>query len=298
MPVLNSCYQALYQCPVVRLKGYARQYGLAGAPLAYLDFGGATGSAKDGLAEGMLALATQRGALKSGQPVVEASSGTFAAALTIAARASGHPVFLAVPITLQDARKATLQALGARLVFSSGLHGRKGAEELAQLTAKEVGGYYVNYFANDDNPDYHRRITGPRILKETEAQIDAIVAGVGSGGTITGVGEHVRAWHSHIRMIAVEPYESQAIGGKFIGKHGIPGLGAGFVPENYNPYVVDKVMAVPSGEALRAARDVLHTDGVPACASAGATLFAARKLIESGYAKRPLCVFSGRTIYE
>lgn len=298
MPVLGSCYQALYHCPVVRLSGYAQKHSLAAAPLAYLDFGAATGSAKDGLAEGMLALAAKRGVLKAGQPVVEASSGTFAAALTIAARASGHPVVLAVPITLPEQRKMALQALGAKLVFSGGLYGRKGAEELAAKTAQELGGYYIDYFSSDDNPEYHRRVTGPRILQETNAQIDAIVAGVGSGGTITGVGEHVKAWHNEIRMVAVEPYESQAIGGGFIGKHAIPGLGAGFVPENYNPYIVDIVMAVPSGEAQRAAKEVLRTDGVPACPSAGAVLYAARQLLEKGRAKRPLCIFSGRAIYE
>ncbi|WP_419510088.1 pyridoxal-phosphate dependent enzyme, partial [Candidatus Allofournierella excrementavium] len=121
---------------------------------------------------------------------------------------------------------------------------------------------------------------------------------MGSGGTVTGVGEHVKAWTNHIRMVAVEPYESQAIGGGFIGRHGIPGLGAGFVPQNYNPYIVDRVVAVATGEALRAARDVLRTDAIPAAPSAGATLFAARTLLEQGKAKSALCVFSGRQLYE
>lgn len=296
--MLKSYYQSLYTCPVVKLGGYARQHGLQGEILAYLDFGGATGSAKDGLAQSMLALAAARGALTPGQPVVEASSGTFGAALTIAARLSGHPVTLAVPETLAPERQAYLKSLGAKLMYGSALQGRKGLEALARRTAGECGGYYMDYFANDDNPEHHRRVTGPAILKATGAGIDAIVAGVGSGGTVTGVGEHVRAWHDHIRMVAVEPYESQAIGGGFLGKHGIPGLGAGFVPENYNPYVVDIVLAVTSGDAQRAAKEVLRTDGVPACVSAGAALFAARQLIEKGRAKRPLCIFSGRQIYE
>lgn len=298
MPVLTSYYQHLYDCPVVELRGYAARHKLPGQVLAYLDFGGATGSAKDGLAEGMLALAAERGQLKAGQMVVEASGGTFASALTIAARASGHPVTLAVPDTLPQARQEVLRRLGAKLVFSGGLYGRRAAEQLAARTAEECGGYYVNYFANDDNPEYHRRVTGPAILRQTDADIDAIVAGVGSGGTITGVGEHVKAWQNQISMVAVEPYESQAIGGGFIGRHAIPGLGAGFVPENYNPYIVDLLMAVPSGEAQRAAREVLRTDGVPACVSAGATLYAARQLLEKGKAKRALCIFSGRMVYE
>ena len=193
---------------------------------------------------------------------------------------------------------AVVGLLGAKLLYSSPLDGRRGMEQLARQTAESCGGYYMDYFANDDNPEHHRRVTGPAILKATGGQIDAVVAGVGSGGTVTGVGEHIRAWHDHIKIVAVEPYESQAIGGGFVGKHGIPGLGAGFVPANYNPYVVDLVMAVTSGDAQRAAREVLLTDGIPACPSAGAVLFAARQLIEKGKARRPLCIFSGRVTYD
>lgn len=295
MPILNTCYQALYRCPVVQLNGYARRFSLPGTPLAYLDFGGATGTSKDGLAAGMLAFAAERGELAPGQPVVEASSGIFAAALTLAANTTGHPVFLCVPISLPEPRKTFLSSLGAELVFSSGIHGHEGAVKLAKEVAKKENGYFIDHFANDDNPEYHRRFTGPRILKETDAQIDAIIAGVGSGGTITGVGEYTKAWHNEIRIVAVEPYESQAIGGGFIGRHDIPGLGVGFVPENYNPYVVDTLMAIPSAEAHKAARDVLCTDGIPADASAGAVLYAARQLLEKGHVKRPLCIFCGRT---
>ena len=301
MAVFKNYYQYLYACPVVELTGYTARFEAPGRIFAYLDFAGPTGSAKDGLAEGMLALAAQRGDLKKGQPVVEASGGTFAAALCIAARRSGHPVYLVVSPTLPGERQKLLQRLGAQLVLCpEGMSRRKAAREKALRTAGERGGYYLDYFNNDDNPEYHRRITGPAILKATHGgeDIDTIVAGVGSGGTVTGVGEHVKAWTSHIRMVAVEPYESQAIGGGFIGRHGIPGLGAGFVPQNYNPYIVDRVVAVATGEALRAARDVLRTDAIPAAPSAGAALFAARTLLEQGKAKSALCVFSGRQLYE
>ena len=135
-------------------------------------------------------------------------------------------------------------------------------------------------------------------MKETDSQLDAVVIGVGSGGTITGVGEYLRAWENTVKVVAVEPYESQAIGGGFPGRHGIAGLGAGFVPENYNPYVVDRVMAVNTGEAQRAADEVVRTDGVPADVSGGAVLAAARLLVEKGEAARPLCVFCGRRSLE
>ncbi len=302
MSISQSYYQTLYTCPIVELSHYAAVHHLKGKIYAYLDFGGATGSAKDGLAEGMLAIAYENGLLTRGQAIVEASSGTFAAALTIAARAAGHPVILAVPESLSLARQNALKALGAKLVFSGAFYGRAGAEQLAEQIAQEKNAYFTNYFSNDFNPEYHRRITGKTIVKAisqtTPSLVDAVVCGVGSGGTITGVGETVRAWTNDVKMIAVEPYESQALGGGFLGKHHIPGLGAGFVPNNYNPYVVDLVYSVTSGDAVRAAKEVLRTDGIPACVSAGAALFSARQLMETGESQNALCIFSGRQMYD
>ena len=297
MAVLKNYYQHLYNCPIVELSGYAAAHRLPGRIFAYLDFGGPTGTAKDGLAEGMLALAAERGALAKGQPVIEASAGSFAAALTIAAVHSGHPVFLVVPASLPPQRQQQLKDLGAKLIFSSTTQGHRGLAALAEKKAEELGAYFVNFFANDDNPEYHRRVTGPAILKNCPG-LDTIVIGVGSGGTITGVGEYVRAWENQIRMVAVEPHESRVISGGFPGKHNIPGLGAGFVPENYNPYVVDAVISVASGDAAKAARHVLRTDAVPASTSGGAALYAAHKLLQEGRAQNVLCVFSGRRMWE
>ncbi len=302
MPIRKHYYQTLYDCPIVELVNYEKRYSLPGRLYAYLDFGGATGTAKDGLAEGMLALAAQKGRLAPGQPVVEAGSSTFAAALTLAAGAAGHPVYLAMPESVSLTRQAALKGMGAHLVFSGSLYGRAGAERLAEETAEKYAGYYLDYFRNDDNPEYHRRVTGPAVTKAIEGEgkslVDAIVVGVGSGGTITGVGETVKAWTNDVRIVAVEPYESQAIGGGFLGKHSIAGIGAGFVPDNYNAYVVDLVSAVTSGDAAQAAKEVLLADGIPACASAGATLAAARRMLESGQSKAALCIFSGRQLYD
>ena len=295
--MLDSYYLDVYKCPVVRLGGYSGRHGLAASILAYLDFGGATGTAKDGVAETMLAFAAERGVLKPGMPVVEASSGSFGAALAVSCATTGHPCFLVVPSTLPMKRRQLLQSLGARLVMcSSG--GHRARETVAAETAKRYGGYYTNYFANDDNPEYHRRVTGPQILRAAGDNVDAIVIGVGSGGTITGVGEYIRAWNSLIRMVAVEPAECAVLSGGMVGQHGIAGIGAGFVPDNYNKYVVDTVLAVSTADAERAAKEVLLFDGVPACTSAGATLAAATQLVAAGKCKRPLCVFSGRRTYD
>ena len=298
MPIYPNFYQTLSACPIVELRGYAAACGLKGRLYAYLDFAGPTGTARDGLAEGMLALAIEKKKLSTGQPIIEAASGPFAAALTLAGLTAGHPVVLVMPEDAPALRQETLLRLGAQIRHSPARSGVNGARRLAVQTAAANGWYYMDWLANDDNPEYHRRVTGPQILKAAGDAIDAVVIGVGSGGTITGVAEYLKAWNSMIRIVAVEPSECAAISGGFIGHHSIAGIGPGFVPENYNPYVVDTVLTVSSADAERAAREVLFYDGIPACSSAGATLCAATQLMGTGKCNRPLCIFAGRRTYE
>ena len=298
MPIYPNFYQTLSACPIVELRGYAAACGLKGRLYAYLDFAGPTGTARDGLAEGMLALAIEKKKLNTGQPIIEAASGPFAAALTLAGLTAGHPVVLVMPEDAPALRQETLLRLGAQIRHSPARSGVNGARRLAAQTAAANGWYYMDWLANDDNPEYHRRVTGPQILKAAGDAIDAVVIGVGSGGTITGVAEYLKAWNSMIRIVAVEPSECAAISGGFIGHHSIAGIGPGFVPENYNPYVVDTVLTVSSADAERAAREVLFYDGIPACSSAGATLCAATQLMGTGKCNRPLCIFAGRRTYE
>ena len=295
MPILHSYYQDVYRCPIVRLDGYSAQHGLSTGILAYLDFGGATGSSKDGLAETMLAFATERGTLQPGMPVVEASSGSFGAALAVSCATTGHPCILVVPSNLPIAQRKRLQDLGAHIIACSS-SGRRAMERVAEDTAKRYGGYYTHYFSNDDNPEYHRRVTGPQIYKNAGDAIDAIVIGVGSGGTVTGVGETIKAWTNDVRIAAVEPYESQALGGGLTGPHGISDLGYGFVPENFNAYVVDNVIAVNTTDAQRAAQKVLRTDAIPASVASGAVLQAAAQLIHVGASRSALAILPGRQI--
>lgn len=299
MSVRNNYYETLYERPTVALKGYCAKHKLEGMIYAYLGYGGATNSAKDALAEGMLALATEKGLLAPGQIVIEASSGSFAVALAIACAHSNHPLILCMPANVPVARQQMFARLGASVVLVSYLTGRIEVADRARQIAAEKNAYFVNYFENDLNAEFHRRITGPAIVNAIGDDLDAIVAGVGSGGTVTGVGEYAKAWVPDVRIIAVEPYESQAIGGSMIGKHHIPGLGAGFVPENYNPYVVDAVMAVPSTKANNTAFEVLLTDAIPAGASSGAVLAAAEQLMrEQPAVKKVACIFAGKSLYE
>ena len=301
MPIYPNFYQTLTPCPVVELRGYAAANGLKGRLFAYLDFNGPTGTARDGLAEGMLALAIEQKKLAPGQPIIEAVSGPFATALTLAGLTAGHPVVLVMPEDAPALRQENLLRLGAQIQHSPARSGLAGARAMAAQTAAANGWYYTDWLANDNNPEYHRRVTGPAILqniaREGASLVDAITVGVGSAGTVTGVGETIKAWTNDVRIVAVEPAECAAISGGFIGQHSIAGIGPGFVPENYNPYVVDTVLTVTTADAERAAREVLFFDGVPACTSAGATLAAAVQLLSMGKAKRPLCVFAGRHIY-
>lgn len=298
MPIYPNLYRALPACPIVELRGYAAACGLNGRLYAYLDFNGPTGTARDGLAEGMLALAVQRGRLASGQPVIEAVSGPFATALLLAGQTFGHPVVLVMPEDAPAQRQENLLRLGAQILHSPARNGLAGARSLAAETAAANGWYHLNWLANDDNPEYHRRVTGPaitqNIVREGKSMVDTITIGVGSGGTITGVGETVKAWTNDVRIVAVEPYESQALSGGMTGPHSIPDIGFGLVPENYNDYVVDNIAAVTSADALRAAQRVLRTDAIPASVSSGAALHAAAQLIANGTSRSALAVFSGR----
>ena len=293
----GTIYNTLYERPMVKLEGYARRYGLEGELLAYLNYGGSTNSAKDALAEGMLALALERGQLRPGQALVEASSGTFAVALTVAGVHSGHPVHLVMPGTVTPDRQQYFAKLGAHVELTNYVYGRTGTIQRAQALAQELDGYFINYFANDDNPEYHRRVTGPAILRAAGGELSAVVAGVGSGGTITGVGEYLKAWAGNVWTVAVQPFESQSLTGGFSGKHGIAGIGSGFVPDNYNPYIVDEVVSVTTGDAVTAAREVLASDAIPAAGSCGAVLCAARELL-TRQPGRVVCVFNGATLFE
>ena len=277
MPIYPNFYQTLTACPIVELRGYAAACGLKGRLYAYLDFAGPTGTARDGLAEGMLALAIEKKKLLPGQPIIEAASGPFAAALTLAGLTAGHPVVL---------------------VHSPSRSGAAGARRLAAQMAADNHWYDMNWLANDDNPEYHRRVTGPAIVqaiaREGKSAVDAIVIGVGSGGTVTGVGETIKAWTNDVRIAAVEPYESQALGGGLTGPHGITDMGYGFVPDNFNAYVVDNVVAVNTTDAQRAAQKVLRTDAIPASVASGAVLQAAAQLIIVGASRAALAILPGR----
>ena len=260
----------------VRLSGLTARYDPPAELVAFVTGFGPTGTGRDALAEGMIRLAEEAGLLAAGQTIVETGSGSFAAALALAGYRTGHPVVLCLPDTVPENRRRQLSALGARLGICP--HGRSGCEAKARHLAESRGYYYMDWCANDLNPEYHRRVTGPALRKALEDRLDFLVAGAGSGGTLTGCGEYLKAWSGNVKVVAVEPAESRVLSGGAPGRHGLEGIGFGFVPENYNPYIVNKVQPVTTGDGKKFAGEALLCDGIPASAAGGAVIGAGLEL--------------------
>lgn len=278
---------------LVQLPGLCARYRPAAELLAFFNFTGPTGSFKDSLAEGMIRLAEQTGALAPGALITEASAGSFGAALALAGHRTGHPVVLCLPSTVPLLRQQQLAGYGAKLALCGPT--QEEGEQRATAIAAANNGYFMDRFANDLNPEYHRRVTGPALLQATGAKLDMVVAGVGTGGTISGVGEHIKAWTNGVQMVGIEPAESGVLTGGFAGPHGLAGIGCGFVPENYNPYIVDKVLRVSTGDGKQTAQDALLLDGLPLCPAAGAVLAGALSLAReaANAGKRIVAILGG-----
>ncbi len=277
MPVYASYNEALPRNSFVLLSGLARRLKLPAQIVAKLDFWGPSGFIYDRVAAEMLDMAMEAGELERGDTVIEASSGPFATSLCIAAARRGLKVTLCVPESLSARSQKMFTALGAILQYVPGGDGRTGMLRRANALVQEGCGYFLNYLDNDNNPEVHRRTTGPEIMEALHDSFDYFVAGVNSAGTITGTSEYLKAW-SNIKTIAVEPYENQVLTGGFAGKHGIVGMGLPFIPPNYNPYIVDGVMTASTGDANAMADTVFYTDGVPVSIAGGAALAACVEL--------------------
>ncbi len=283
--MISSSY--LTCTPVIRtalLTRYSQKLGLAAPLIAAIQFDGATGSCADHVAEGILRLAEADGVLTAGMPVVEAGYGSFALALALACKRLGHPLTLVMPGSVGHDRQELLRRMGADVAVTNPLYGRDGTLEAARRLAEEQGGYFVDQFDNQYNIEFHKRFTGPALLRALGSNadgapaVDAAVIGVGSAGTLSGVGEYLKGWAGNVKIIAVEPHECSVLSGGFAGKHSIPGLGCGFVPGNYNPYIVDRIVRVPGSEAQRTAGRLLLTEGIPAGPASGAVAAAAAQI--------------------
>lgn len=267
--------------PMLTLKGFAAACGFETDLVAKLEYFNPLGSAKDRVGVHMLREAEKDGRLKKGTVIIEPTSGNTGVGLAFVAAIKGYRLILTMPENMSEERKRLLKAQGAELVLTPAEEGMQGAIDKAHALAEEIGDAFIpDQFNNPANPDIHRRTTGPEILRDTYGKVDYFIAGVGTGGTLTGVGEVLKAYNSRIRIIAVEPAGSNVLSGGEKGPHGLMGIGAGFVPSILNRDIISEVITVTDEEAYDAARTVAKTDGLLVGISSGAALHAAKLICE------------------
>lgn len=281
--IYTSIDQLIGGTPLLELTHLEKEERLEATILAKLEYFNPAGSAKDRVARAMIDDAEVKGLLKPGGVMIEPTSGNTGIGLAMVAVARGYRAIIVMPDTMSMERRQLMKAYGAELVLTEGRRGMAGAIEKAEELAREIPGSFIpGQFVNPANPAAHRTSTGPEIWADTDGDVDIFVAGVGTGGTITGVGEYLKEKNSQVKVVAVEPAGSPVLSGGKAGGHGIQGIGGGFVPEVLNTDIYDEIITVTDEEAYMAGRRVGRTEGFLVGISSGAALHAALIL-----AKRP-----------
>lgn len=265
--------------PLLELVNFASDNGCKAKIIAKLEYLNPAGSVKDRIAKSMLDEAERAGLLHPGDVIIEPTSGNTGIGLASVAAARGYRLIITMPETMSVERRKLLQAYGAEIVLTPASKGMKGAIIRANELAEEVDGSFIpGQFSNPANPECHYNTTGPEIWKDSDGQVDIFVAGVGTGGTISGVGEFLKKKKPNIRIVAVEPAESPVLSEGLPGSHKIQGIGAGFIPETLNTDIYDEIITVSGDEACRTSREIAGKEGFLCGISSGAALFAAKKL--------------------
>ena len=281
--IYKSAADLIGNTPLVEVGHIEEKFGLKARVLVKLEYFNATGSVKDRVAKAMIEDAEKKGILKPGATIIEPTSGNTGIGLAAIATAKGYRTIIVLPETMSVERRNIIKAYGAKIVLTPGYKGMTGAIAKAEELKNEIKGSMIaGQFVNPANPEAHRRTTGPEIWNDTDGDVDAFVAGVGTGGTITGVGEYLKSKNDKIEIIAVEPATSPVLSQGKPGPHKIQGIGAGFVPEILNTKIYDSVVPVDNDDAFEYAKLISHTEGIQVGISAGAALYAA---IE--WAKKP-----------
>ena len=274
--IYKSAADLIGQTPLVELGHIEKKYELKARVLAKLEYFNPAGSVKDRVAKAMIEDAEEKGILKEGSTIIEPTSGNTGIGLAAIATAKGYRTIIVLPETMSVERRNIIKAYGAEIVLTPGPKGMTGAIAKANELAKEIPDSFIaGQFVNPANPEAHRRTTGPEIWNDTDGEVDAFVAGVGTGGTITGVGEYLKSKKSDVEIIAVEPSGSPVLSEGKPGPHKIQGIGAGFVPEILNTKIYDKVVTVENDDAFDYSRLISKTEGIQVGISSGAALYAA-----------------------
>lgn len=281
--IYTAADQLIGKTPLLELTHIEKEYGLKAKILAKLEYFNPAGSVKDRIAKGMIDDAEQKGLLKKGSVIIEPTSGNTGIGLASVAAARGYRIIIVMPETMSVERRQLMKAYGAELVLSPGDKGMKGAIAKAEELAKEIPNSFIpGQFVNPANPAVHKATTGPEIYEDTDGKVDFFVAGVGTGGTITGVGEYLKEKNPNVKVVAVEPKTSAVLSTGVAGPHKIQGIGAGFVPEVLNTKVYDEIIPIENEAAFETGRLIGRKEGVLVGISSGAATFAAIEI-----AKRP-----------
>ena len=281
--IYTSADQLIGRTPLLELVHLEQALGLEATILAKLEYFNPAGSVKDRIAKAMIDDAEASGALKPGSVIIEPTSGNTGIGLASVAAARGYRIIIVMPETMSVERRQLMKAYGAELVLTEGTKGMKGAIAKAEELAKEIPGSFIpGQFVNPANPAVHRATTGPEIWEDTDGKVDIFVAGVGTGGTVTGVGEYLKSQNSDVKVVAVEPAGSPVLSKGTPGAHKIQGIGAGFVPAVLNTGVYDEIITVENEDAFATGKQIGKSEGVLVGISSGAAVYAAIEL-----AKRP-----------
>jgi len=283
--IYNNIYELIGNTPMIRLNRLVTND--MAEVLVKLEYFNPGSSVKDRIALSMIQEAEKRGILKKGDTIIEPTSGNTGIGLAMVGASKGYKVILVMPETMSIERRKLMKAYGAEIILTDGKKGMKGAVEVAERLAKENGYFMPQQFKNFANPEIHMKTTAQEILKQTEGKIDVFVAGVGTGGTITGVGKVLKEYIPNIKIVAVEPKESAVLSGGQIGLHKIQGIGAGFVPDILDTSIIDEIVTVSSKEAFETSRNLAKKEGILVGISSGAAVYAAlNKALELGNGKR------------
>lgn len=277
--IVDSLVELVGNTPLLRLKKYGQEVGVKAEVIAKLEYFNPAGSVKDRIACAMIKAAENQGLLTKESIIIEPTSGNTGIGLAFVAAAKGYQLTLVMPETMSIERRKLLQALGANLVLTEGAKGMKGAIAKAEELCKEIpGAIMLQQFDNPANPAIHRMTTAVEILDDTDGNIDIFVAGIGTGGTISGVGEVLKEYNPNVKVVAVEPTTSPVLSKGVAGPHKIQGIGAGFVPNVLNRGIIDEIITVSNEDAFQTSRQLAHTEGLLVGISSGAAVYAATEL--------------------